>query len=213
MEGHGPAGDLKTTLSSSGAPGYHMGSKWDMTSRLRNLENKISAQTAFEFLHPLWNKHTSYGWAFHLDTTTIRLITSTHPGKCICFAYRSTFRAKFCSNDQVVRWGLIYPHKCSTLPSGWSSLFRCPDGSVYLSHSENRTLHLQNPFTSEQHEFHQPAPIVDFAWYPAASAKDPATFCFVASVRECPVKLFDASDGRVSVFWSSCFEVVLNLPN
>ena len=27
---------------------------------------------------------------------------------------------------------------------------------------------------------------------------NPATFCFLASVRECPVKLLDASDGRVS---------------
>ena len=44
----------------------------------------------------------------------------------------------------------------------------------------------------------QAAPIVDFAWYPTATYRDPASFCFVASVRECPVKLIDASDGRVS---------------
>ena len=44
----------------------------------------------------------------------------------------------------------------------------------------------------------QPAPIVDYAWYPSATVNDLATFCFLASVRECPVKLLDASDGRVS---------------
>jgi len=45
---------------------------------------------------------------------------------------------------------------------------------------------------------YQPAPIVDYAWYPSATVNNPATFCFLASVRECPVKLLDASDGRVS---------------
>lgn len=45
---------------------------------------------------------------------------------------------------------------------------------------------------------YQPAPIVDYAWYPSATLNAPATFCFLASVRECPVKLLDASDGRVS---------------
>ncbi|KAF8962187.1 WD40-repeat-containing domain protein [Flammula alnicola] len=46
-------------------------------------------------------------------------------------------------------------------------------------------------------EFRQPSPILDFIWYPTASPHDPASFCFVASVRECPVKLLDASDGRL----------------
>ena len=47
------------------------------------------------------------------------------------------------------------------------------------------------------HRFTQSAPILDYAWYPSATVRDPASFCFVASVRECPVKLLDASDGRV----------------
>lgn len=45
--------------------------------------------------------------------------------------------------------------------------------------------------------FPQAAPVLDFAWYPAATPNDPASYCFVTSVRECPVKLLDASDGRV----------------
>lgn len=47
--------------------------------------------------------------------------------------------------------------------------------------------------------FPQAAPILDLAWYPAATPRDPASYCFVTSVRECPVKLLDASDGRVSL--------------
>jgi len=43
----------------------------------------------------------------------------------------------------------------------------------------------------------QAASIVDFAWYPRATVQDPASFCFVASVRECPVRLLDAADGRL----------------
>ena len=47
----------------------------------------------------------------------------------------------------------------------------------------------------------QPSPILDYVWYPTAAVRDPASFCFVASVRECPVKLLDASDGRASIYY------------
>ena len=50
----------------------------------------------------------------------------------------------------------------------------------------------------------QPGPILDYAWYPTASPANPAAFCFVASVRETPVKLLDASDGRVCALECSC---------
>jgi len=39
--------------------------------------------------------------------------------------------------------------------------------------------------------------IIDYAWFPRAMVQDPASFCFVASVRESPVRLLDASDGRL----------------
>jgi hypothetical protein len=48
--------------------------------------------------------------------------------------------------------------------------------------------------------FPQAAPILDFIWYPRATPSDGSSFCFVASVRESPVRLLDASDGRVSSF-------------
>ena len=45
----------------------------------------------------------------------------------------------------------------------------------------------------------QAAPVLDACWYPGARTSDPASYCFLASVRDTPVKLLDASDGRVSV--------------
>ncbi|KAI0250071.1 WD40-repeat-containing domain protein [Lactifluus subvellereus] len=45
--------------------------------------------------------------------------------------------------------------------------------------------------------FQQAAPILDFVWYPRATPRDASSFCFVASVRESPVRLLDASDGRL----------------
>jgi len=82
----------------------------------------------------------------------------------------------------------------------------CSDGSAALAQCENRSFEVLNvppeytagPSTpSQQRVFKQPSPILDFSWFPAASSKDPATFCYVASVRECPVKLLDAEDGRL----------------
>ncbi|KAI0659486.1 WD40-repeat-containing domain protein [Cubamyces menziesii] len=85
-----------------------------------------------------------------------------------------------------------------------------PDGSTALAQCEDRTFRfLQLPeellgitvdttlSSSLPRSLTQSAPILDYAWYPCASARDRASFCFVASVRECPVKLLDASDGRL----------------
>lgn len=81
-----------------------------------------------------------------------------------------------------------------------------PDGSVFMAHCENRTLQLFNAHTNTSLStpnnptltLPQPSPILDFTWFPSASPNDPASYCFLASVRECPVKLLDASDGRDS---------------
>ncbi|KAJ7708212.1 WD40-repeat-containing domain protein [Mycena rosella] len=82
----------------------------------------------------------------------------------------------------------------------------CPDGSVALVQCEHREFRLISPRSEMQNEasssqlvwtLPQPAPILEYAWYPGATPANPATFCFVASVRETPVKLLDASDGRL----------------
>jgi telomerase Cajal body protein 1 len=52
--------------------------------------------------------------------------------------------------------------------------------------------------------FPQPSPILDFVWYPQATVQDPASFCFVASVRDTPVRLVDAGDGRVRTYLTQC---------
>ncbi|KAM5541025.1 hypothetical protein V8D89_005336 [Ganoderma adspersum] len=96
-------------------------------------------------------------------------------------------------------------------PSVFARLAKwCPDGSVALAQCEDRSFRfLELPAellrvsidattsTSLPKCLTQSSPILDYAWYPTASPRDPASFCFVASVRECPVKLLDASDGRL----------------
>ncbi|KAI0683292.1 WD40-repeat-containing domain protein [Cytidiella melzeri] len=89
----------------------------------------------------------------------------------------------------------------------------CPDGSVSLAQCEDAALRyldippslLSNATTSTPpllpgqttSKFPQPSPILDFTWYPFATPTNPATFCFLTSVRECPVKLLDAASGRL----------------
>ncbi|KAG1825188.1 hypothetical protein EV424DRAFT_1603593, partial [Suillus variegatus] len=43
--------------------------------------------------------------------------------------------------------------------------------------------------------------VVHLAWHPGASSNNAPAYCFVASVRDCPVKLLDASDGRVEFIY------------
>lgn len=57
--------------------------------------------------------------------------------------------------------------------------------------------------------FPRAAPILDFIWYPRATPRDASAFCFVASVRESPVQLLDASDGRVSRLSKKLFRCVI----
>jgi hypothetical protein len=45
--------------------------------------------------------------------------------------------------------------------------------------------------------FPQPDSVNTALWYPSASRVAPETFCFVASVRDAPVRLVGASDGRI----------------
>ncbi|KAI0743065.1 WD40-repeat-containing domain protein [Daedaleopsis nitida] len=101
-------------------------------------------------------------------------------------------------------------HHATIPPRRQDTIQRCPDGSVALAQCEDRTFRFQSfptgtlgvseatlPEAVTQQQLTQPSPILDYAWYPSATVRDPASFCFVASVRECPVKLLDASDGRL----------------
>ncbi|KAF9510475.1 hypothetical protein BS47DRAFT_1319637 [Hydnum rufescens UP504] len=79
-----------------------------------------------------------------------------------------------------------------------------PDGACALTVSEYRTFRIHsllregnNYSLSPQIPLAQASSILDALWFPTASMKDPASFCFMASVRESPVKLLDASNGRL----------------
>ncbi|KAG1814933.1 WD40-repeat-containing domain protein [Suillus subalutaceus] len=75
----------------------------------------------------------------------------------------------------------------------------CADGSSFLIQCENRAFQLFNLSFSAHHKrtFSQSSAVLNFAWYPGASSSNAPAYCFVASVRDCPVKLLDASDGRL----------------
>lgn len=51
--------------------------------------------------------------------------------------------------------------------------------------------------TAKSVSFRQASPIYDTLWFPFASLDNPATFCFLVSSRDAPVKLLDGNDGRV----------------
>lgn len=66
---------------------------------------------------------------------------------------------------------------------------RCP----VMTTSPSSSTHL---LVNDCSAFKQPDAVLGALWYPTASLSGPATYCFVASVRDCPVRLIDASSGR-----------------
>ncbi|KZT68588.1 hypothetical protein DAEQUDRAFT_727712 [Daedalea quercina L-15889] len=116
-----------------------------------------------------------------------------------------------CSSAPTMVWKCTVPQH-ETVPYNFARNAKwCSDGSAVLFQCEDRTFYIpeiparycssdtsptQSTLTSAR-VFQQQSPILDYTWYPSASRNNPAAFCFVASVRECPVKLLDASDGRL----------------
>ncbi|TFK19466.1 hypothetical protein FA15DRAFT_648298 [Coprinopsis marcescibilis] len=76
------------------------------------------------------------------------------------------------------------------------------DGSAVLVQCEDHTLQVFDSFIGGDVlkptiSIPQPGPVVATQWFPAASKENPAAYCLVASVRDTPVKLLDASNGRL----------------
>ncbi|CAE6452891.1 unnamed protein product [Rhizoctonia solani] len=79
----------------------------------------------------------------------------------------------------------------------------CMDGTSLLGVTEHASLEILD-LTKEDDDvvlkhrlsLPQPAPILSTAWFPTASVSEPASFCFAAAIRDTPIKLLDASDGR-----------------
>ncbi|KAF8596604.1 WD40 repeat-like protein [Ceratobasidium sp. AG-I] len=70
------------------------------------------------------------------------------------------------------------------------------DSNVRVRHSTHLFVFKDSPFLARL-SISQAAPILSTAWFPSASPAQPASYCFVAGVRDGPVKLLDASDGRL----------------
>ncbi|QRV85263.1 WD40 domain-containing protein [Ceratobasidium sp. AG-Ba] len=75
------------------------------------------------------------------------------------------------------------------------------DGRALLVVCEDSTIEVlgveQNMDITPSLAAKNPAPVLSTAWFPTASPSDPASYCFVSAVRDCPVRLVDASDGRL----------------
>ncbi|GMK57602.1 hypothetical protein CspeluHIS016_0404360 [Cutaneotrichosporon spelunceum] len=82
---------------------------------------------------------------------------------------------------------------------------RAADGTAILTTGEDRALRVHDLVYEDSggialappRTFPQPDSVNATQWYPSASRLTPETFCFVASIRDAPVHLIDASDGRI----------------
>lgn len=75
---------------------------------------------------------------------------------------------------------------------------RTPDCTAVLTTAEDHVLRvLSGGDLSPSLEARQPDTVHAAVWHPAASASTPEAFCFAASVRDTPVRLVDAADGRI----------------
>ncbi|KAI9103286.1 WD40-repeat-containing domain protein [Phlyctochytrium arcticum] len=85
-----------------------------------------------------------------------------------------------------------------------------PDGTCLLSSTnEDKLLIFEKPasvtdFTTIHTEplkpvlsIQEPEAVYDLAWYPHMSSADPATCCFLSSVRDHPVRMWDAYTGQI----------------
>ncbi|KAM6497609.1 hypothetical protein JOM56_005557 [Amanita muscaria] len=128
---------------------------------------------------------------------------------------------KFSTESPPLRYNLSLPdgqnapanfmRSAKWSPDGLSVLGNREDGSFQLyemyciiqsyvycnSDVQDTSVDLTDTVIQPRASFRQPSPILDFLWYPSASLHNPASYCFVASVRECPVRLFEAFTGRL----------------
>ncbi|KAL1926903.1 hypothetical protein VTP01DRAFT_5233 [Rhizomucor pusillus] len=93
-----------------------------------------------------------------------------------------------------------------------------PDGTYLLSNSNDNVLRLFSlPYEAYEQEkgpivesqalscqfgVREGEAVYDFAWFPSMNSQDPASCCFVASVRDHPVHLWDACTGKLRASYS-----------
>ncbi|KAI8089540.1 WD40-repeat-containing domain protein [Halteromyces radiatus] len=88
-----------------------------------------------------------------------------------------------------------------------------PDGTCLLTNSEDRTIRLFN-IPSSAYDISsveslipsigivEAESICDLTWFPLMNTQDPTTCCFLSSVRDHPVRLWDATTGKVRASYS-----------
>nr|XP_031861950.1 uncharacterized protein CI109_002780 [Kwoniella shandongensis]KAA5529022.1 hypothetical protein CI109_002780 [Kwoniella shandongensis] len=123
------------------------------------------------------------------------------------------------ANSATTSWPSAPPHDFGTSPTSlgkldaadldaevspnfWRCARWCSDGSAILSATEDRTLRVHAtseaiPSAIDTKSHKQPDAIHSTLWYSSASALNPPTFCYMASIRDAPVRLIDANDGRI----------------
>ncbi|KZV94989.1 WD40 repeat-like protein [Exidia glandulosa HHB12029] len=82
----------------------------------------------------------------------------------------------------------------------WRSAKWCWDGSAVLATREDNSLQVWNDpsaLASSSITIPQPAPVLDAVWYPGARTSDAPSYCFVASIRDTPIRLLDGTNGRL----------------
>lgn len=94
-------------------------------------------------------------------------------------------------------------HACRLLGSTQTTCFRMCKKQVFTIACSLPSLRVMA--IAPARRFLQSGSVLGTLWYPTAVPENPSAFCFLASVRECPVKLLDASDGRVNPSISFCW--------
>lgn len=91
------------------------------------------------------------------------------------------------------------------LSTCFAASIRSPDGTHLLLQTDAHELEMYRLVTrGDKHNLDRvltvcaPSPLLDVTWYPFAAYDQPATWCFVFSARDIPIRLVDAYSGRVS---------------
>ncbi|OAV96126.1 hypothetical protein PTTG_02147 [Puccinia triticina 1-1 BBBD Race 1] len=126
--------------------------------------------------------------------------------------YRS-YQIQFNPKDSLIREATT-----ETVPSSFTkNLLRVAkwssDGSTVLTEAEDRSIRLFNGVNSDPHvdddgnphrsswrptrNFPMADALLSTCWFPYSSSTDPSRYCFVAAVKDHPIHLLDASDGRI----------------
>ncbi|KAG8815143.1 hypothetical protein FRC17_000845 [Serendipita sp. 399] len=115
-----------------------------------------------------------------------------------------TRSAKWCSDGQAIltsnedRCLDVYTtNECVSHLSSSTLYTNTEPYARYSQSNDSTTTTDQPPLVLSKKSFRQGSPIYETAWYPYATPTNPSTYCFLASLRDSPIKLFDATDGRL----------------